>query len=46
MVVLQRLIARYGREIVIIHGGEAGVDESFSKACKGLEITVEARLAN
>ena len=45
-VVLQRLIARYGRKIVILHGGEAGVDESFSKACKSLGIAVEARLAN
>jgi hypothetical protein len=46
MVVLQRLIARYGRDIVIIHGGEAGVDESFNRACKSLGIAVEARLAN
>jgi hypothetical protein len=45
-VVLQRLIARYGRKIVIVHGGEAGVDESFNKACKSLGIAVEARLAN
>jgi hypothetical protein len=46
MVVLQRLIARYGRKIVIIHGGAAGVDASFSKACKSLGITVDVRLAN
>jgi hypothetical protein len=46
MVVLQRLIARYGRKIVIIHGGEAGVGESFSKARKNLGIAVDARLAS
>jgi hypothetical protein len=46
MVVLRRLIARYDREIVIVHGGAAGVDDCFSKACKSLGIAVEARLAN
>jgi hypothetical protein len=46
MVVLERLIARYGREIVIIHGGAAGVDESFSKACKSLGIALDVRLAS
>jgi len=46
MIVLQRLIARYGRDIVIVHGGCPGVDESFNKACKSLGITVEVRLAS
>ena len=46
MVVLNRLIARYGRDIVIVHGGCPGVDESFNKACKSLGITVEVRLAS
>jgi hypothetical protein len=46
MVVVQRLIARYGPEIVILRGGETGVDESFNEACKSLGIAVEARLAN
>lgn len=46
MVVLNRLIARYGRDIVIVHGGCPGVDESFNKACKALGITVEVRLAS
>jgi hypothetical protein len=44
--VVQRLIARYGRDIVIVHGGSPGVDESFSKACKRLGITADARIAN
>ena len=46
IVVLQRLIARYGREMVIVHGGAVGVDESFSRACKSLSVDVEVRLAN
>jgi YspA, cpYpsA-related SLOG family len=45
MVVLQRLIARYGPDIVIVHGGAVGVDEAFNKACKSLGIAVEVRLA-
>jgi len=44
MVVLNRLVARYGRDIVIVHGGCPGVDESFNNACKSLGITVEVRL--
>ena len=44
MVVLNRLIARYGRDIVIIHGDEPGVDASFDAAAKELGITVEARV--
>jgi len=43
---LQRLIARYGREIVVVHGGAAGIDASFSKACKSLGVAVEVRLTN
>jgi hypothetical protein len=46
MAVLQRLITRYGRDIVIIHGGSPGVDESFNEACTSLGITVEPRPAN
>ena len=45
MVILQRLIARYGRDIVVVHGGFPGVDQSFNKACKSLGVTVEVRLA-
>jgi hypothetical protein len=46
LAVLKRLIARYGREIFIVHGGSPGVDESFNQACKHLGISVEARLPN
>jgi hypothetical protein len=44
--ILRRLLARYGPDIVIIHGGESGVDESFSAACQELGLTTEVRLAN
>ena len=45
MVIVQRLIARYGADIVVVHGGCPGVDESFNKACKSLDIGFEVRLA-
>jgi hypothetical protein len=38
------LVARYGRDIVICHGNEPGVDASFAAAAKELGITVEARV--
>jgi YspA, cpYpsA-related SLOG family len=44
--ILRRLVARFGPDIVIVHGGDPGVDESFAMACKGLGITVEARLSD
>ena len=44
--ILRRLLARYGNEITIIHGGEPGVDQSFSAACQELGVTSEVRLAN
>lgn len=40
--VLQRLVARYGPDLVIVHGGGTGVEESFDAACKGLGIATEA----
>jgi hypothetical protein len=46
MVIVQRLIARYGRDIVVVHAGSVGVDESFNIACKKLGIAVEVRMAN
>ena len=42
--VLRRLVARYGRDIVIIHGNEPGVDSSFAAAAKEIGVAVEARL--
>jgi hypothetical protein len=44
--ILQRLIARHGSDVVIVHGGDCGVDESFDRACKSLGIAVEARVPN
>jgi hypothetical protein len=43
---VKRLIARYGREITVVHGGCRGVDESFNKACANLGVAVEAPVAN
>ena len=31
--VLSRMIARYGRDIVIVHGAATGIDQSFAEAC-------------
>ena len=41
---LRRLVARYGRDLVIIHGNEPGVDASFAAAATELGITAEARV--
>ena len=41
---LQPSIARYGRDLVVIHGGCPGVDQSFIKGCKSLHVAVEVRL--
>jgi hypothetical protein len=42
--ILRRLVARYGRDIVIVHANESGVDASFATAAKLLGITAEARV--
>ena len=42
--VLRRLVARYGPDIVIIHGNEPGVDSSFAAAAKEMGLTAEARV--
>ena len=44
--VLQRLVARYESDLVIVHGGDNGVDQSFNRACKSLGIPIEARVAD
>jgi hypothetical protein len=43
--ILRRLIARYGSDLVIVHGDATGVDESFGTAAKGLGLTIEAHPA-
>jgi YspA, cpYpsA-related SLOG family len=42
--VLNRLLARYGPILVIIHGGACGVDQAFAMACRELGIFAEAHL--
>lgn len=44
--VLGRLVARYGREITIVHGAAPGVDQSFADACRSLEIADEPHPAD
>ena len=43
---MTRLISRYGRDLVIIHGGAPGVDNAFAAACKQFEIKSESHLAD
>ena len=42
--ILRRLVARYGRNIIIVHDNETGVDSSFAAAATELGIAVEARV--
>ncbi len=44
--VLNRLLARYGPDLVIIHGGANGVDQAFHVAARELGIDVEPHLAD
>ena len=44
--IVNRLVARYGPNLVIIHGEAAGVDQSFSVACEKLGIMAEPHLAD
>jgi hypothetical protein len=40
--IIRRLVGRYGKDIIIVHGGATGVDESFALAAKGLGVAAEA----
>jgi hypothetical protein len=42
--VLRRLGARYGPDIVIIHGNEPGIDSSFAAAAKETGVTADMRV--
>jgi YspA, cpYpsA-related SLOG family len=42
--VVNRLLAHYGPDLVIIHGGACGVDQAFALACRELGVVAEARL--
>ena len=43
--VLNRLLARYGPNLVIVHGAATGIDRSFAEACGDLGIEQEAHPA-
>ena len=40
------MLARYGPDMVIIHGGACGVDEAFAKACGKLGVVAEPHRAD
>jgi hypothetical protein len=44
--ILDRLIARYGRDLVIVHGGAPGVDNAFAEAYRRFDIMAEPHLAD
>jgi hypothetical protein len=44
--IINRLLARYGPDLVIVHGGAPGVDHAFHVACQTLGVTVEPHLAD
>jgi hypothetical protein len=44
--ILRRLIERYGHDVVIVHSGGCGVDQSFEVACRDLGINVESHPVN
>ena len=44
--IVTRLLARYGPTIVIIHGGEPGVDHAVAAACQELAVRAEPRLVS
>jgi hypothetical protein len=43
--VLNRLLLRHGPDLVIVHGGDTGIDHSFSEACGELGVEQEAHQA-
>jgi hypothetical protein len=44
--IVNRLLDRYGRDILIIHGGEPGVDQAIATACQAHGVQHEARLVS
>jgi hypothetical protein len=44
--ILNRLLAKYGPNLVIIHGGARGVDNAFSVACHELGVVAEPHVAD
>jgi hypothetical protein len=43
--VLNRLLLRYGPDLVIVHDGDTGIDRSFAEACGELGVEQEAHQA-
>lgn len=44
--VLNHLLAQYGPDMVVVHGGAPGVDQSFAVACREIGITAEPHVAD
>jgi hypothetical protein len=43
--VVERLLTRYGRGILIVHGAAPGIDWAFTRACQDLSVAQEAHAA-
>src|SRR4051794_13516040 len=43
--VVNRLLARYGPGLVVVHGGATGIDRAFAEACGALGVEQEAHPA-
>jgi YspA, cpYpsA-related SLOG family len=44
--IVSRLLARYGPNLIIIHGAAPGVDESFAAACREMGVAAEPHVAD
>ena len=44
--ILKRLLAKYGPNLTIVHGGATGVDNAFAEACRKLGVADEPHVAN
>jgi YspA, cpYpsA-related SLOG family len=44
--IINRLLARYGPDLVVVHGGAPGVDKAFSLAGRELVVAVEPHVAD
>jgi hypothetical protein len=43
--VVNRLLLKHGQDLVIVHGGATGIDQSFAEACAELGVEQEAHPA-
>src|SRR4051812_22353892 len=43
--VVNRLLARYGPSVVVVHGGATGIDRSFAEGCGDVGVEQEAHPA-